>query len=50
MGCHALLQGIFLTQELNSYLLVSPALTNGSLTTRATLEATGYPEYLVQYC
>ena len=38
MGCHALLQGIFLTQGWNSYLL-SPALAGGFFTTPATWEA-----------
>ena len=33
MGCHALLQGIFLTQGLNSCLASSPALQLDSLTT-----------------
>ena len=39
MGCHALLQGFFLTQGLNSCLLMSPALAGRFLTTSATCEA-----------
>ena len=39
VGCHALLQGIFLTQGLNPPLFVSPALAGGFFTTRATWEA-----------
>ena len=38
MGCHALLQGIFLTQELNLCLLCLLALEEGFLTTSATWE------------
>ena len=38
MGCHALLQGVFLTQGLNPYLM-SPALADGFFTTSATWEA-----------
>ena len=41
MGSHALLQGIFLTQELNPRLLMSPALAGGFFTTGATWEALG---------
>ena len=33
VGCHALLQGIFPTQEPSLYLLTSPALTGGFFTT-----------------
>ena len=39
MGCHALLQGIFLTWGSNLR-LTSPALAGGFFTTRATREAT----------
>ena len=39
MGSHALLQGIFPTQELNPRLLMSPALAGGFFTTRASWEA-----------
>ena len=39
VGCHALLQGIFLTQGLNSTFLASPALAGGFFTTNATWEA-----------
>ena len=39
VGCHALLQGIFLTQGLNPCLLMSPALAGGLFTTSATREA-----------
>ena len=38
VGCHALLQGIFLTQGLSSCLM-SPALLSGFFTTSATWEA-----------
>ena len=38
MGCNALLQGIFLTQESNPHLL-SPALTGGFFITSTTWEA-----------
>ena len=38
MGCHALLQGIFPTQELNPYLLCLPALAGGVFTISATWE------------
>ena len=38
VGCHALLQGLFLTQELNQCLLKSHALAVGFFTTRATWE------------
>ena len=36
VGCHALLQGIFLTQGLNLCLFKSPALANGFFTISAT--------------
>ena len=39
MGCHALCQGIFLTQGLNSLLLTSPALVCRVFTTITTWEA-----------
>ena len=39
MGCHFLFQGIFLTQESNPCLFMSPALAGRSLTTRASYEA-----------
>ena len=40
VGCHALLQGILLTQELNLHLLcLSPALAGGFFTTSITWEA-----------
>ena len=39
MGCHDLLQGIFLTQGLNPHLLISPALADRFFTTSATWEA-----------
>ena len=39
MGCHALFQGIFLTQGLSPYLLKTPALASGFFTTSATWEA-----------
>ena len=39
MGCHALLQGIFVTQGSNKSLFLSPALTGGFFTTGATWEA-----------
>ena len=38
MGCHFLLQGIFLTQGSNQWSLVSPTLANGFFTTSATWE------------
>ena len=44
VGCHALLQGIFLTQGSNLHLLMSPALAGGFFTTSATWEAPVYPE------
>ena len=39
VGCHALLQGIFLTQGSNLCLFMSPALAGGFFTTDATWEA-----------
>ena len=39
VGCHALLQGIFLTQGSNPRLLTSPALAGMFFTTSATWEA-----------
>ena len=36
VGCHALLQGIFPTQRLNSHLFMFPALTDGFFTISAT--------------
>ena len=39
MGCHALFQGIFLTQGLSPHLLKTPALASGFFTTSATWEA-----------
>ena len=38
LGCHFLLQGIFLTQRLNSCLSISPALVGVFFTTNATWE------------
>ena len=38
VGCHFLLQGIFLTQGLNQWSLVSPALANRFFTASATWE------------
>ena len=53
MGCHALLQGIFLTQRLNPY-LISPALADGFFTTSATWEThrestAAYNKLLITY-
>ena len=39
VGCHAILQGIFLTQESNPMSLISPASADGFFTTSASLEA-----------
>ena len=39
MGGHALLQGVFLTQEVEPAPLMSPALVNRLFTTSATWEA-----------
>ena len=39
VGCHALLQGIFPTQELNPHLFMSAALASGFFTTSAIWEA-----------
>ena len=39
VGCHALLQGIFLTKELNLSLIMCPALAGWFFTTSATWEA-----------
>ena len=39
VGCHFLLQGIFLTQGSNSHLFESPALADGFCTTNATWKA-----------
>ena len=39
MGCHALLQGIFLTQGSNLHLLMSPVLAGGFFTTSTTWKA-----------
>ena len=39
MGCHALLQGIFLTQGSNLHLLMTLALAGGFFTASATWEA-----------
>ena len=39
VGCHALLQGIFLTKELNLSLIMCPALAGRFFTTSATWEA-----------
>ena len=41
VGCHALFQGIFLTQGWNPCLLMSSALAGGFFTTSATWEAPG---------
>ena len=41
MGGHSLLQGIFLTQGLNPYLILFPALAGGFFTPSATWEALG---------
>ena len=38
VGCHALLQGIFLTQGLNLHLFMSPALAGRFFTTSPTWE------------
>ena len=47
VGCHFLLQGISLTQELNSYLLHLPALAGKFFTTSTTWEEHIFPyEYL----
>ena len=43
VGCHALLQGIFLTQGSNLHLFMSPALTGGFFTTSTTWEAHSTP-------
>ena len=43
-GCHALHQGIFLTQGSNLHLLMSPVLAGGFFTINATWEAPVYPE------
>ena len=42
VGCHALLQGVFLTQGLNPHLLLSLALAGGFFTTSATWEVSNY--------
>ena len=47
VGCHVLLQGVFLTQGSN-LCLMSPALAGGFFTTNATWEASGYA--LVSSC
>ena len=39
VGCHFLLQGIFLTQGSNPGLFMSPALADGFFTTSTTWEA-----------
>ena len=39
VGCHAFLQGIFLTQGLNLYLFSSPVFAGGFFTTSTTWEA-----------
>ena len=39
VGCHSLLQGIFLTQGSNPHLIMSPALVGGFFTICATWEA-----------
>ena len=39
VGCHALLQGIFLTQGSNTHFFVPPALVGGFFTNSATWEA-----------
>ena len=46
MGCHTLLQGIFLTQGSNPYLL-SPVLVSGFFTTSTTWNAALYLHYLI---
>ena len=46
VGCHDLLQGIFLTQGSNLHLLMSPALAGEFFTTSITWEA---PEYIYSY-
>ena len=46
MGCHALLQGIFLTPGIELISLGVSCIDKWFFTTNATLEATGYPEYL----
>ena len=43
VDCHALLQGIFLTQGSNLHLLASTELTGGFFSTRVTWEAHNYP-------
>ena len=45
VGCYALLQGIFLTQGLNSHLLLSAALAGRFFTTSATWEAEAQSYY-----
>ena len=47
MGCHALLQGIVLTQGLNSGLITSPGLAGGFSTNSATWEA---PQNSAHWC
>ena len=42
IGCHVLLQGIFLTQELKPTFLMSPSLAGGFFTTSATWQARGW--------
>ena len=42
VGCHALLQGIFLTQWVDSTSLKSPALARGFFATSTTWEAQNY--------
>ena len=50
VGCHSLLQGIFLTQESNPHLLTSPALACGFFTTSSTWEAHIYIIRLLLLC
>ena len=49
MGCHALLQGFFLTQGLNLCLFTSPALSGWFFTTSATWEAQAMYSIIVSY-
>ena len=46
VGCHGLLQGIFLTQGSNPCLFVSPALAGTFFTTRATWHHSNYSLYI----
>ena len=50
VGCHALLQGIILTQGSNLHLLMSAALAGGFFTTSATWEALNHILVIVSCC